>query len=196
MARLSRPIDSDTKYYKPKPMEMGLYKFQVKGFIEWGSNKDAGIKGAFEKLSEMEQEQVNVVSIVWTLACVDPPYEGYERRMWTTYWASPEKLKEVYDKKVEGYLDKNPTADESDAQAAVEPWRPQEAAFDFLFACGLMVKDDDREEYKPVGWELTEEGFNEACMVAVNQIVWGKIGPNYDGSRQDDLLSVSPVQEE
>jgi hypothetical protein len=34
VAKLSRPIDSDTKYYKHKAMEMGLYKFLVKGFLE------------------------------------------------------------------------------------------------------------------------------------------------------------------
>lgn len=196
MAKLSRPIDSDTKYYKPKRMEMGLYRFLVKGTLEWGSNKEQGVKGAFEKLSPMEQDQVNVMSIRWELECQDAPYVGFTKMMWTTYWASDEKLAQVLQNKKAGFSRKNPTATEKDVDAAVEDWRPQESLFDMFFACGLMVQDEERDQYKPVGWEMTDAGMGEAMMAAVNSVVWGKIGPSDDGKRQDDLLSVAPVNEE
>ena len=196
MAKLSRPVDSETKYYKPKSMEMGLYKFLVKSFIEWGSNKDLKIKGAFEKLSKLEQEQVNVMSVRWELEGQDAPSVGFTKMMWTTYWASDEKLAQVLENKKIGFGKKNPTATPEDIEKAVDDWRPQESLFDMLFACGLMVQDEERNQYKPVGWELTEEGMGEAMMSAVNSVVWGKIGPSDDGKRQDDLLSVAPVLEE
>lgn len=196
MAKLSRPIASDTKYYSKKTMEMGIYKFQVKKFLEWGSNKDANIKGAFEKLSKLEQDQVNVMSIAWELECLDTPYNGYTKNLWTTYWASDEKMADVLKNKIAGFLNKNPDATESEAENIVEPWRPQEAIFDFFFACGLMVKDEERKEYKPVGWKMDEEGFNEALVSCVNSVIWCKIGPNSDGSRKDDILSVAPIHEE
>jgi len=177
-------------------MEMGLYKFLVKGFIEWGSNKDQGIKGAFEKLSSLEREQVNVMSIRWELECQDAPYAGFTKMMWTTYWASNEKLAQVLANKKVGFGKKNPTATEAEIEAAVDDWRPQESLFDMLFACGLMVQDEERNQYKPVGWELTEDGMGEAMMSAVNSVVWGKIGPSDDKKREDDLLSVAPVLEE
>jgi len=177
-------------------MEMGLYKFLVKSFIEWGSNKDLKIKGAFEKLSKLEQEQVNVMSVRWELECQDAPCVGFTKMMWTTYWASDEKLAQVLENKKIGFGKKNPTATPEDIEKAVDDWRPQESLFDMLFACGLMVQDEERNQYKPVGWELTEEGMGEAMMSAVNSVVWGKIGPSDDGKRQDDLLSVAPVLEE
>lgn len=196
MAKLSRPVDSETKYYKPKSMEMGLYKFLVKGFIEWGSNKDLNVRGAFEKLSALEKEQVNVMSIRWELECQDAPYTGFTKMMWTTYWASSEKLAQVLENKKIGFGKKNPTASKDDINKAVDDWRPQESLFDMFFACGLMVQDEERNVYKPVGWELTEDGMGEAMMSAVNSVVWGKIGPSDDKKREDDLLSVAPVLEE
>lgn len=196
MAKLSRPIDSDTKYYKAKRMEMGLYKFLVKSFLEWGSNKDVGVKGAFEKLSKLEQEQVNVMSVRWELECQDAPYVGFTKMTWTTYWASKEKLADVLKNKKVGFAKKNPTASPEEIDDAVDDWRPQESLFEMFFACGLMTQDEERNQYKPVGWELTEEGMGEAMMAAVNSVVWGKIGPSDDGKREDDLLSVTPVMEE
>jgi hypothetical protein len=177
-------------------MEMGLYKFLVKGFIEWGSNKDQGIKGAFDKLSALEKEQVNVMSVRWELECQDAPFVGFSKMLWTTYWASNEKLAEVLENKKIGFAKKNPTATPAEIEKAVDDWRPQESLFDMLFACGLMVQDEERNQYKPVGWELTEDGMGEAMMSAVNSVVWGKIGPSDDGKREDDLLSVAPVHEE
>jgi hypothetical protein len=177
-------------------MEMGLYKFQVKSTLEWGSCKAQRVKGAFEKLSELEQKQVDVMSIRWELECLDAPYAGYTKMMWTTYWASKEKLAQVLENKKIGFGKKNPTATPTEINAAVDNWRPQESLFDMLFACGLMVQDEERNQYKPVGWEMTEDGQGEAMMAAVNSVVWGKIGPSDDGKRQDDLLSVTPVLEE
>lgn len=196
MAKLSRPIDSDTKYYKAKRMEQGIYKFLIKSSLEWGSNKDLNIKGAFEKLSPLEQEQVNVMSVRWELECQDAPFVGFTKMMWTTYWASEEKLATVLQNKRAGFSKKNPTATPDEIEAAVDDWRPQESLFDMFFACGLMVQDEERDQYKPVGWELTEEGMGEAMMAAINSVVWGKIGPSDDGKREDDLLSVAPVLEE
>ena len=196
MAKLSRPIDSDTKFYKPKEMEVGLYKFQVKGHVEWGSNKDLNIKGAFDKLSQLEQDQVNVMSIRWELECLDAPYAGWTRYFWTTYWASPEKLSEVLENKKAGFAKKNPTATDEEIEKAVEDWRPQEAIFEMLFACGLMVQDDERQEYKPSGWELTEEGFTEALISATNSVIWGKVGPIEGTKITDGIVSVSPAHEE
>lgn len=196
MAKLSRPIDSDTKYYKPKKMEVGLYKFQIKSTLEWGSNKEQKIKGAFAKLSPLEQEQVNVMSIRWELECVDAPYAGFTKMMWTTYWASDEKLAQVLENKRVGFGKKNPTASPAEIEKAVEDWRPQESLFDMFFACGLMVQDEERNVYKPVGWEMNEAGMGEAMIAAVNSIVWGKIGPSDDGKIEDSLISVAPVLEE
>jgi hypothetical protein len=116
--------------------------------------------------------------------------------MWTTYWASDEKLADVLANKKAGFMKSNPTATEDEADAAVEPWRPQESLFDFFFACGLMVQDEERDQFKPVGWELTPDGMGEAMMAAVNSVVWGKIGPSEGTNRLDDLLSVAPVKEE
>jgi hypothetical protein len=196
MAKLSRPIDSDTKYYKAKKMEVGLYKFLIKSTLEWGSNKEQKIKGAFEKLSPLEQEQVNVMSIRWELECQDAPYNGFTKMMWTTYWASDEKLALVLENKKAGFGKKNPTATETEIAAAVDDWRPQESLFDMFFACGLMVQDEERNVYKPIGWEMTEDGMGEAMMAAINSIVWGKIGPSDDGKIPDSLQSVAPVLEE
>ncbi len=196
MGKLSRPIDSDTKYYKHKAMEIGIYKFLVKAFLEWGSNKDVKVKGAFEKLSKLEQEQVNVMSIRWELECQDAPYNGWKKYLWTTYWASKEKLAQVLVNKHAGFEKKNPTATKDEIAKAVEPWRPQEALFDFFFACGLMVQDEERDQYKPVGWEMGPEGMEEAMIASVNSVVWGKIGPTEGTNRTDDLQSVAPVLEE
>ncbi len=195
MAKLARPIDSDTKYYQPKPMEAGFYRFLVKDSLEWGSNKDAGVKGAYEKLSKLEQEQVNVMSIRWTLSCLDAPYEGFNRNLWTTYWASKEKLAGVLDGKIKKYLKNNPTVEEEEAKKTVEPWRPQESLFDIFFACNLMVKDEERGLYKPLGWKF-EDGTEEPRIACINTVIWGKIGPTQGTDRTDDLQSVAPFHEE
>ena len=196
MAKLSRPIDSDTTYYKPKKMEIGIYRFQVKSTLEWGSNKDLKIKGAFEKLSQLEQEQVSVMSIRWELECQDAPYAGFTKMYWTTYWASVEKLAQVLQNKKVGFGKKNPTASPKEIDEAVSDWRPQESLFEMFYACGLMVQDEERNVFKPVGWEMTEAGMNEALIASINSVVWGKIGPSEDGKRQDDLLSLAPIKEE
>lgn len=193
MGKLSRPIDKDTSYYQPKIMEPGYYRSLINGFSEWGSNRDLNISGLLDKMPRELEEKVTVVSIVWDVKIVEPPYDGYSRSMWTTYWASPEKLQDVYQNKVNKYLEKNPGASEEDIKDNVHPWRPQEATFEVLFACNLMAKDEDSGIYVPIGWELTEDGFTEALQAAINTTVWGKYGKQ--GDRQDALLKLIPMDE-
>ena len=59
-----------------------------------------------------------------------------------------------------------------------------------------MVQDEERDQYKPVGWEMGPEGMEEAMIASVNSVVWGKIGPTEGTNRTDDLQSVAPVLEE
>jgi hypothetical protein len=188
-------------------MEKGIYKFQVKGFSEWGSNKDLNISGLMSGDKQIElsdQQQVNVISIRWDLQLVeDPRYDGSaggraQKRFWfTTYWASDEKIQASYDKSVARYLSENPTASEEDVAKYVRKWKPQVNLFEFLFACGLMEKKegDQQVEYVPVGWEFGDIG--QALTAAINTVVYGKIDKQTVGSTEykDSLVHVSQVKE-
>jgi hypothetical protein len=191
---LSRPIDTDSKQATFPPMEKGFFKWQVKGFKEWGSNKD--LNG--------DKAQVNVLSIRWDLQCVeDPRYDGTtggrpQKRFWfTTYWASDDKIDESYQKSVNRFLSENPTAGEDDVAKQVRKWKPQINLFEFLFACGLMEKKelDQQVEYVPVGWDISDVG--QACTAAINTVVYGKIDKQKVGDREypDSLVHVSQVKE-
>lgn len=201
---LSRPVDTDSKQATFPPMEKGFYKWQVKGFKEYGSNKGLNIKGLMGEMSEADKAQVNVLSIRWDLECVeDPRYDGStggrsQKRYWfTTYWASEDKIDESYQNSTNKYLKENPTATEEDVAKNVRRWKPQINLFEFLFACGLMERQElDQEiEYLPQGWEFGQE--HEACVSAINSIVYGKIDKQTIGDRefQDSLVSVSQVKE-
>lgn len=191
---LARPMDQDTKYYQPQPMDKGLYKFQNVDWKEWATNHDLNFKGLVEKLTEQQVEKANVISIRWELHCVEAPYEGRRRYFWTPYWARDEYIEAGLEKKIVRYLDNNPTAERKDAEKTVEPWRPQEMTYDYLWACGLMAKDEEQEIYKRIGWAKGEE--EQAFHAAIGRVVWGDIGPNESGTREDDLLGVSPVLEQ
>jgi len=200
---LSRPIDTDATSPTFPPMEKGIYKWQVKGYHEWGSNKDLNISGLMSGDKQIEladQENVNVISVRWSLQLVeDPRYDGTAggratKRFWfTTYWASEAKIQESYDKSVARYLGENPTAGEEDVAKYVRKWKPQTNLFEFLFACGLMEKKegDQQVEYVPVGWEFGDIG--QALTAAVNTVVYGKI--DQQGTYKDSLVHVSQVKE-
>ena len=201
---LSRPIDTDTKQTMFPPMEKGFFKWQVKGFNEWGSNKDLNISGLMEEHTEADKAEVSVLSIRWDLQCVeDSRYDGTtggkaKKRFWfTTYWASDAKIDESYQKSVNKYLKENPTADQEDVEKSVRKWKPQTNLFDFLFACGLMEKKelDQQVELVPIGWEL--DNISEAVTAAINTVVYGKIDKQKIGDREypDSLVQVSQVKE-
>lgn len=201
---LSRPIDTDSKQATFPPMEKGFFKWQVKGFKEWGSNKDLNISGLMNELDENDKSNVSVISIRWDMQVVeDPRYDGStggrpQKRYWfTTYWASDAKIDESYQKSVNRYLEENPTAGEEDVAKHVRRWKPQINVFEFLFACGLMEKKelDQEVEYVPVGWEIDDIG--QAVTAAINTVVYGKIDKQKIGSKEypDSLVAVSQVKE-
>jgi len=181
---LSRPVDTDTTQPMFPPMEPGIYKWQVKKMVEWGSNKDLNIKGDMSKMSQADQDNVDVISLRWSLQVVeDPRYDGTSggkpkvKDWFTTYWASQEKIEASYLKSTNKYLEDNPTATEDDVAQYVRRWKPQINTFEFLHACHLMerVEDEDNHtvEYIPVGWELTPDGLAEAVTAALGCIVYG-----------------------
>ena len=159
---LSRPVDTDTTQPVFPPMESGIYKWQVKSVKEWGSNKDLNISGEMEKLSQADQESVDVISLRWELQCVeDPRYDGSsggkaQTRSWfTTYWASKEKIDASFQKSTNKYMEENPTATQDDVDRYVRRWKPQINTFEFLHSCHLMERKEDEDnqsvEFVPVG---------------------------------------------
>jgi len=202
MAKLSRIIDPNTKAPKILPVEPGYYKLQVGEPKEWGSNKAMGISGVMDDLSQIEQDQVTVISLMWPLKIVDDPrYDGTsgarprELRYWTTYWADEDYINEKLEERIQRYLVENPTATEEEAKEMFSAWNPQTALWEFLWACGLMERQEEKEsyEYVPLGWQMNPDGISEAINAAVNSIVYGKI--EIGDNNRNVITSIAPMEE-